>query len=322
MPNIIFVRSNYGQFTPHFLNGGYAAIGWLEDTDLSNIVSRDELKPIYKKYYPNDTSNVVIGQQVGQISRFLHELQAGDYILTQSVNSDHMHYGIVEGDYYHAKDSQDGCPFLHRKKVEWKEEVPRNIFSVPFQNTIRSSLTVFYVSQHEDFFNVIGKPELAPAKSKVVRTTYHKAILERILELDATEFEILIKHLLAALGFEGTQHTGQPHDGGVDVTGELDVAGMAKIKVFVQAKRYQLDKKIRSNDVKALRQNIPRDGQGTFITTATYDKKCKDIAFDSNFPRIGLINGRQLVDLLAEHWDDIPTEFQEKLNLKIGLVPV
>jgi len=33
-----------------------------------------------------------------------------------------------------------------------------------------------------------------------------------------------------------------------------------------------------------------------------------------------LINGRQLVDLLIEHWSDIPPEFRERLGLKPGLV--
>jgi restriction system protein len=45
-----------------------------------------------------------------------------------------------------------------------------------------------------------------------------------------------------------------------------------------------------------------------------------EVALDPHFPRIGLINGRQLVDLLVEHWNDIPPEFQERLGLKQGLV--
>lgn len=320
MPNIFFVRSHYGTYTPQFLKGGYVGIGWLAKDDLSHIKSRDELYPIYKSDNPQDTSNIVIGQQVGQISRFLLEIHKADYVLSQSINSDHVHYGIVTGDYYYDPSKSDGCPYPHRKKIKWIDELPRSAFSVPFQNTIRSSLSVFYVSHEHDFFNVIGKPELAPQKRELFETNYHKAILSRIMELDATEFELLITHLLAALGFEGAEHTGKPGDGGVDATGELNIAGMAKVKIFVQAKRYKPDKVIRSSDVKALRQSIPRDGQGAFITTAQYDKHCKGIALDPNFPRIGLINGNQLVDLLTEHWDDIPEEFQKKLGLKIGLV--
>lgn len=142
------------------------------------------------------------------------------------------------------------------------------------------------------------------------------------MELDDREFEILITHILTALGFEGSEHTGKVGDGGVDATGELNVANMAKIKIFVQAKRYKLGAKIPAKVVKDLRANIPNGGQGAFITTADYQDKAKEIAVEQGFPRIGLINGEQLVDILAEHWNDIPEDFQEKLNLKVGLIAI
>jgi predicted Mrr-cat superfamily restriction endonuclease len=319
-PNIIFVRSDYGRYTPQFISGSYVAIGWLESVNLKDVKTRDELYPLYRKDNPDEKSNIVIGQQVGQISRFLHELKTGDYVFTQSVNSDHFHYGILAGGYYYERNSKDGCPFPHRKKVTWIGEMARNQFSVPFQNTIRSSLTIFYVSQAQNFFTVIGKAQLIPSSQKQLDVNYHQTVLTRLMELDAKEFEILITHLLSALGFEGAEHTGRPGDGGVDATGELNVSGLAKIKIVVQAKRHQPNKVIKASDVKTLRQSIPRDSQGAFITTAQFDKHCKDIALDPNFPRIGLINGNQFVDLLAEHWDKIPDEFKEKLNLKLGLV--
>ena len=78
MTNLFVVRSNYGQFTPQFINGGCVAIGWLEEIDLSGIKQREELYPLYKKDNPKETSNIVIGQQVGQIARFLLEIQHGD----------------------------------------------------------------------------------------------------------------------------------------------------------------------------------------------------------------------------------------------------
>jgi len=74
MTNVWCVRAEFGTFTKHFVEGGYVAIGWLPNTDLSAIRSRDELYPIYKAEHPDDTSNIVIGQQVGQIARFLLEI--------------------------------------------------------------------------------------------------------------------------------------------------------------------------------------------------------------------------------------------------------
>ena len=149
----------------------------------------------------------------------------------------------------------------------------------------------------------------------------YRLVLEQILKLDDKEFEILVSHLLAALGFEGSEVIGQSGDGGVDVTGELNVSNLATVRLFVQVKRYSLGTKVAASTVRQLRQSIPHGGQGAFITTAEYQSAASGVAYDANFPRIGLINGYQLVDLLIEHWDAIPPEFRERLHLKPGLVP-
>ena len=321
MVELYCVRAEFGTYTQQFLDGSYAAIGWLADDDLSHIKTRDEIYPLYKTAYPQDTSNVVIGQQVGQIARFLLEIKAGDYVITPAQNTEFIYYGVVQENAYFYNDSDDGCPYPHCKKIKWhKEPIQRSQFSVPFQNTIRSSLTVFNIQHKKNFFTTIGKSELVSDADQKVEFDYYTSILNRILELDDQEFEILITHILTALGFEGSEHKGRVGDGGVDATGELNVANMAKIKLFVQAKRYKLGTRIKANVVKELRSNIPSGGQGAFITTAGYQKKAKEIAVEQGFPRIGLINGEQLVDILADHWEDIPDEFREKLDLKVGLV--
>jgi len=315
------VRAEFGTYTQHFLNGGYVAIGWLPHNDLSRVESRDVLYPLYKAEYPQDTSNVVIGQQVGQIARFLLDIKEGDYVITPAQNTEFIYYGIIAKDAYFSADGSDGCPYLHRKRVVWNQTpIQRSQFSVPFQNTIRSSLTVFYIIHKTNFFTTIGQPGLVPEVEKRIEFDYYASVLNRILELDDREFEILIKHVLDALGFE-TQHTGKVADGGVDVVGELDVANMAKIKLVVQAKRYSLGKRITASVVKALRASIPAGGQGAFITTADYQSSAKEIAVERDFPRIGLINGEQLVDIIADNWNQLPEEFRNKLNLKMGLVP-
>ena len=71
-----------------------------------------------------------------------------------------------------------------------------------------------------------------------------------------------------------------------------------------------------------LRMGLIGGGQGAFITTAEFQSDASDVALEPNFPRIGLVNGRQLVDLLVEHWEDIPEDFKNKLGLKRGLVLV
>lgn len=321
MSNVWCVRADFGTHTEQFLKGGYIGIGWLAEYDLAKIAAKDQLYPLYKQAHPDETSNIVVGQQVGQIARFLLEIAAGDYVITPANNTEQLYYGVVGPDpSYYYSDTSDRCPYRQRRKVAWvKQSLVRSGLSVPFQNTMRSSLTVFSVSQRAEFFEVIGRKDLAP-KAPVSRYDPYTTVLERVLQLDPAEFEILVAHLLTALGFEGSEVTGKPGDGGVDAKGELNVANLAKVKVFVQAKRYKLDARISARTVRELRQVIPSGGQGAFITTAKFQDKATDVALDPMFPRIGLVNGHQLVDLLVEHWGDIPEEFREKLGLRPGLV--
>ncbi len=323
MTNVWCVRADGGRYAEHFVKGGYAAIGWREITqDLGSVKTREALYPIVKVAYPDIESPVVIGNYVGQIARFLLDIQAGDWIITPAADTEWLCYGEVGPDpsYFYA-DESDGCPYRHRRRVNWAtERLKRGDFSVPFQNTIRSSLTVFAVSQRDEFLTAIGRSD----QTSGVKPKYdpYRVVLEQILELDAKEFEILVGHLLTALGFEGSEVVGKPGDGGVDAIGELNANNLAKVKVFVQAKRYKLGSKISANTVRQLRQAIPFGGQGAFITTAAFQNSATDVALEPGFPRIGLINGRQLVDLLVEHWSDIPPEFRERLGLQPGLVRV
>jgi len=321
--NLFCVRAEFGTYTQQFVSGGYVAVGWMPDTDLSAITTRDELYPLYKAAHPDDTSNIVIGQQVGQIARFLLEMKPGDYVITPAADTELLHYGRLATDpsYFYAT-GDDGCPYRHRRRVEWaRETLKRSGLSVPFQNTIRSSLTVFAVSQRDEFLAAIGSKDL-PSAPKPAAYDPYLAVLEQVLQLDDKEFEILVGHLLTALGFEGSEVTGKSGDGGVDATGELNIANLAKVKVFVQAKRYKVGSKVAASVVKQLRASIPSNGQGAFITTADFQAAAADVALQQGFPRIGLVNGRQLVDLLVAHWSNIPPEFQERLGLKPGLVRV
>lgn len=318
MTDLYCVRAESGKFTEHFVRGGYAAIEWKNlNCDLSAIRSRDELYSIFKEAYPDQSSALVIGNHVGQIARFLLDIKAGDYVITPAADTEWLHFGVVEADpsyYFDAGD--DGCRYRHRRRVTWDQRrLQRSEISVPFQNSIRSMLSVYKVDHAEEFLKLIGAAD-APRRAEY---DAYRAVLERLLELDPTEFEVFLTSLLSAIGFEA-EHTGKVGDKGVDAQGDLDIAGMARIRLYVQAKRHKLGTRIRASEVRKLRQSIPMGSQGAFITTADYQSDAREVATEAGFPRIGLINGRQLVDLLVQYWDKIPEEYWQRLDLKLGLV--
>lgn len=174
MPDVYCVRAEFGTYTHNFLQGSYVAIGWIPEHDLSSVPSKEELYPLYKEAHPEDTSNVVIGQQVGQIARFLFDIKTGDYVITPPANTELLHYGVLAPDpSYFYFTGQDGCPYRHRRRVIWNgQTVRRSDFSVPFQNTIRSSLTVYNISQAEHFLEVIGRKDLIRRSRKEIYDPY------------------------------------------------------------------------------------------------------------------------------------------------------
>ncbi|MDP3767249.1 MAG: restriction endonuclease, partial [Dehalococcoidia bacterium] len=272
MPHIYCVRADFGRYAKAFKQGGYAAIGWFRDRDLTDVLDRESIQRLYREHHRGDTSPYVIGQQVGQISRFLFDIQPGDYVLTPTTTPDMVYWGTLDKEpYSFVSLPRDGCPFQHRRRVEWNPEpVHRTLFSVPLQNTMRSSLTVFQVRQHASFFEAIGREDLVPREAKA-REGATELVLRRILELDAQEFELLVTNLLEAMGFEA-EHVGRVGDGGVDARGEMDIYNVARVKLYVQAKRYKRGSRIDAKAVKALRQNIEAGAQGAFITTSEFQR--------------------------------------------------
>lgn len=325
-PRLWMVRADSGVFAPHFLEGGYAGIGWVAlARNLNEFESLDELKEEYRLRHPEAKSNLVVGTQAGQIWRFKNDIQAGDFVITPRVNSRELQYGQVDPDpsYYFEPNPTDGCRYTHRRRVTWSNKhLDRAELSVPFQSALRAMLTVYELAHADEFLAAIGHPGHRPGLAKHASIDPYSVVLERILELDPTEFEYLVAHLLTALGFEGSEVVGGVGDGGVDAKGVLEIGNLASVSIYVQAKRYKLGSKVNSSEIKKLRGMIPIGGQGALITTGEFKKDAHVIASEPGFAPIGLVNGRQLVDLLVEHWNDIPVEFQAQLGLRPGLVPV
>lgn len=195
MNNVWCVRAEFGAYTEHFVKGGYMAIDYDMDADLSAVTTREEIATIYRSTHPSELSKIVIGQQAGQIARFLFEIQAGDYVINPAADTEWLQYGQVAPDpSYSYGAGNDGCPYRHRRRVKWSpKQLKRGDFSVPFQNTIRSSLTVFSISQREEFLEAIGQVDLA-AKPITIKYDPYIAVLEQVLQLDDKEFEILVAH--------------------------------------------------------------------------------------------------------------------------------
>ena len=56
MTNVWCVRAEFGKYTDEFVVGGYAGIGWIPERDLSKIYEKGELRRLFRKAHPENTS--------------------------------------------------------------------------------------------------------------------------------------------------------------------------------------------------------------------------------------------------------------------------
>ena len=84
MTNVWCVRANSGEFTQHFLRGGYAGIGWSEIThDLGQIASREDLYRVVRAaaawyvlsttYFSRSSARPVLSRAIAKRARLAME---------------------------------------------------------------------------------------------------------------------------------------------------------------------------------------------------------------------------------------------------------
>jgi restriction system protein len=156
------VRADRGIYAEAFRAGGYAAIGWEEVEDLSGIPRGDDraLGALYDAAYPDDGKRRR-GLNVGQIRRFLWELEPGDVVVTPMRRSEYLIVGITDSPYYYEVTPE--YPHGHRRKVRWLDEpVLRSSLSVPVQTILRAYLTVFKVRPPDELLKAVGREAPTP----------------------------------------------------------------------------------------------------------------------------------------------------------------
>ncbi len=131
--------------------------------------------------------------------------------------------------------------------------------------------------------------------NKQVRKNLH----ERLMKMDPFEFEKLILTLLTTLGYIDTALTRSTKDGGIDVKGTLVVADVIETRMAVQAKRWSHS--VGPDIVQKVRGALKAHEHGLIVTTGSFTKSARKEAQEEGTSRIGLMDGRTLVNQLIEH---------------------
>ena len=148
--------------------------------------------------------------------------------------------------------------------------------------------------------------EMMESAYEEMRAALGDELLQRVYGQDPYEFEHTVAKLLKAMGYGDTVGqsivvTPKSGDDGVDGFVREDRLGFDV--VYYQAKRWALDRVVTRPDVNTFAGALlnKQTSKGLFITTAKFSKKAVDYAQSLTQPRIILVDGAKLAELMIDH---------------------
>lgn len=135
-------------------------------------------------------------------------------------------------------------------------------------------------------------------------------LLMRIYQNSSDFFEKLVVELMEKMGYGRGEVTQRSRDEGIDGIIYQDKLGFDVI--YVQAKRYDLDKTVGRPELQKFGGALPeKNAKGLFVTTAKFSADAKQYA---NERHIILIDGQGLAQLMIEYEYGVSTEYVYKVK--------
>jgi restriction system protein len=310
------------------LENGVAVIGWSELPDLSGTKSREDVKALLQKVYPQFGKGRV-NNNAGQIWAFRQKIEKGDLVILPLKTQGTIAIGKVVGDYeYQLKNPVDA---KHTRKVEWlRDDMPRAAYTQKLLYSLGAFMTVCRIQRDN------AEAQIAASLKGKVRAVIEREEEEEIddasapVDLERRAKDSLYQHItenfsghdladivqaiLIAQGFECLKSEPGP-DGGVDILAGHGKMGFERPRLCVQVKSSQSP-----IDVKVLRElvgtmkNFSADS-GLLVAWGGFKKSVTDEARRSFF-EVRLWTAERLIEAIQTYYPDFPDSLKAELPLK------
>ena len=203
MANMWMVRAGRDAiYIEEFKRYGIVAIGFRGVGDLTNL-SPEEIRQKVSDTYQEYT-NSQIGVQSGQLTKFVHEFQIGDYVISYNRNKEVYLVGMIISDYYYSTellDNNDNFKFSNFRDVEWLGEVKKFKLSENARKSLRSAITIFKIN--DDVQNQI-LTELNDNVDKIDWADFYMEFADRLLEFKDNRSLLIqkIQNVYSAIDFK------------------------------------------------------------------------------------------------------------------------
>lgn len=324
-PRVWVVRGgDYNELASQVRVKQAVAVGWRAVGNVSIIERREELRAAMEEAQPaSGTPN-----SVGQLFRFAKEIEAGDYVLTPEKSTAEIHISRCKGPYVYDP-AVFGADYPHVRPVEYLKAMPRGRFPQSVRNTLGSTLTVFRADVALPYLKaflgkrpsiVIGKDDEALAEgvwADEIEGQARGQILEALDDIEHHDFQVFVAGLLEALEYK-TRVGRKGADGGVDVLAYPDAFGLASPRIKVQVKNQKSLASVQ--EVGYLNGVLGPDERGLFVCTGGFTKDAENAPFVRN-GQVALVDGQDLLDLILEHYENVPASAKSLLQLRRLYVP-
>ena len=307
---------------------GIVGISYRVAEDISQIHDKTRLKDMYLQNNP-DAGSGRINSAVGQLFRFVHEINNGDWVLTPDRDKRSVLYGKIVSDYLFVPNGLFPGK-SHSRKVKWQGEFNRDEMSTSLKNSAGSLSTVFNLDKHKNELFILMKQkdpspvEPMPDDGSEEDTSFYddtkakadEHIADLIAGIDPYDFQDLVGGLLQAMGYR-TRVSDPGPDHGVDIFAHPDAFGFETPRIKVQVKHRSST--AGGPDIRNLIGTLGEGEKGLFVSTGGFTSEAKIEARRN--PRVTLVDSDELVKLLIEYYDNLSPDYRAIVPLRRIWVP-
>jgi restriction system protein len=128
------------------------------------------------------------------------------------------------------------------------------------------------------------------------------------------KFQDLVAGLLQAMGHHVAWVAPPGKDGGIDILAFGDALGIRPPRIKVQVKRYSQN--ISADTLRSFLGTLGDGEVGVFVTTSGFTRDAEDEARHKAKRPVTLVDGKNFIELLMKHYDDMEEEAKRLFPLK------
>ena len=312
----------HGEQEQGALDHGVITIGW-DVPDLSRATSKESVRDLYLQAYPNASKNAA-RTDVGQIWRFIHDIQQGDLVALPLKTPRTIALGEVIGDYEYKELAPD---LKHIRRVKWLKTLPRSDFDQDLLYSLGAFMTVCQITRNDAEKRVITllkkspevQPELQPTGEGEELIDVEEYAKDQIIKHIEKKFKghslaRLVEALLQAQGYV-TKSSPPGRDGGVDILAAAGSLGFDEPRLCVQVKSASspVDVKV-LRELQGVMQKV-RVHQGLLVAWGGFNTSAMQEARDAFFS-IRLWDQGNLLEEIFKYYHQFDDELKAELPLK------